>query len=524
MRVLVSDPVAAEGVEILRGGADVDVITGLTREELIARIKEYDGLVVRSETKVTAEVIQAAERLKVIARAGVGVDNIDVPAATHRGIVVVNSPEGNTIAAAEQALALLFAVARSTPQAHASVQAGRWERGKFVGVELYKKVLGVIGLGKIGQQVARRAHALEMRVIVSDPFVTQEHAQSLGVELVELPELLETADFITVHVPLTRDTRHLIGEEAFARMKTGVRLVNCARGGVIDEAALLRAIEAGKVAMAALDVFEKEPLPADSPLRGHDRIITTPHLGASTREAQVNVAIDVSEQVLEILNGRPARSAVNTPAISPEALGHLEPFLRLAEKLGRLQSQLADGPIGQVEVTYSGDLADLETAPLTRALLKGLLDPVVSGVNYVSAPAIAERRGIRVTEIRSGASEDYTSLLTVGVWTQAKKVVVSGTLFGKQDIRIVSLHGYRIDIEPEGCLLFMLHHDRPGVIGQVGTLLGQHNINIAGMSVGREEIRGKALMALKIDEPMPPALREEIAKMPEVRSAELVEL
>ena len=235
---------------------------------------------VRSETKVTAEVIQAAERLKVIARAGVGVDNIDVPAATHRGIVVVNSPEGNTVAAAEQALALLFAVARSTPQAHASVQAGRWERGKFVGVELYKKVLGVIGLGKIGQQVARRAHALEMRVIVSDPFVTQEHAQSLGVELVELPELLETADFITVHVPLTRDTRHLIGEEAFARMKTGVRLVNCARGGVIDEAALLRAIEAGKVAMAALDVFEKEPLPADSPLRGHDRIITTPHLGA----------------------------------------------------------------------------------------------------------------------------------------------------------------------------------------------------------------------------------------------------
>lgn len=524
MRVLVSDPVAAEGVEILRAGADVDVITGLSKEDLVARIGEYDGLVVRSETKVTADVIQAAERLKVIARAGVGVDNIDVPAATHRGIVVVNSPEGNTIAAAEQALALLFAVARSTPQAHSSVQAGRWERGKFLGVELYKKVLGVVGLGKIGQQVARRARGLEMRVVVSDPYVTTEHAQSLGVELVELPELFAMADFITVHVPLTRETQHLIGTEALARMKTGVRLVNCARGGVVDEEALLQAVESGKVAMAALDVFEKEPLPAESPLRGHDRVITTPHLGASTREAQVNVAVDVAEQVLDVINGRPARSAVNTPAISAEALGRLEPFLRLAEKMGRLQCQLAEGPIGQVEVAYSGDIADLETAPLTRALLKGLLDPVVSGVNYVSAPAIAERRGIRVTEIRSGASENYTSLLTVAVWTETKKVVVSGTLFGKQDIRIVSLHGYRIDVEPEGYLLFMLHRDRPGVIGQVGTMLGQHNINIAGMNVGREEIRGKALMALKIDEAMPASLREEIAKLPEVYSADVVEL
>ncbi|NLC55458.1 MAG: phosphoglycerate dehydrogenase [Armatimonadetes bacterium] len=524
MRVLVADPVAQEGIELLRQGAEVDVVTGLAREELIERIAQYDGLVVRSETKVTAEVIAAAERLKVVARAGVGVDNIDVDAATRRGVVVVNSPDGNTVAAAEQTIALLFGVARNTPQAHQSVKAGKWERSRFLGVELYGKVLGVVGLGKIGQQVARRARGLEMRVVVSDPYVTTEHAQRLGVELVELPQLLAMADFLTIHVPLTKETRHLISDTQFDRMKTGVRLVNCARGGVVDEAALLRAIESGKVAAAALDVFEKEPLPADSPLLRCEKVITTPHLGASTREAQVNVSVDVAEQVLDVLQGRPARSAINSPSVSPEMLGVLEPFLRLSEKIGRLQAQLADGRISGVEVTYSGDLADLETAPLTRALLKGLLDPAISGVNYVSAPVIAEGRGIRVTETRSASSEDYTSLITVTVRSDKEPVVVSGTLFGKHDIRIVSLDGYRIDVEPEGYLLFMLHRDRPGVIGLVGTLLGQHNVNIAGMNVGRESIRGNALMALKIDEAMPPDLLPEIQQVPGVRRVRLVEL
>ena len=524
MRVLVSDPIAREGIDLLRAGAEVDVATGLSKEDLIARIPEYDALVVRSETKATADVLAAATRLKVIARAGVGVDNIDVEAATRKGVIVINSPEGNTVAAAEQTLALLLAVARNTPQAHQSLKAGRWERVKFLGVEIYNKVLGIIGLGKIGGHVARCAMGLGMRVVVSDPYVTEEHAQRLGVELVDIPHLLACADFITIHAPLTKDTRHMIGDSQFDRMKTGVRLINCARGGIVDEAALLRAIESGKVAAAALDVFEQEPLPADSPLLGANALITTPHLGASTREAQVNVAVDVCEQVLEILQGRPARSAVNMPSVSAEALGRLEPFLLLAEKLGRIQAQLAEGRIGVVEVTYSGDLADFETAPLTRALLKGLLERVISGVNYVSAPIIAESRGIRVTEIRSAASEDYTSLLTVSVRTEKKQVAVAGTLFGKHDIRIVSLDGYRVDVEPEGYVLFMLHRDRPGVIGHVGTLLGQHNINIAGMNVGRKAVRGNAMMALKIDEPMPPHLLQEIGRMAEVYSVNLVEL
>ncbi|MDH7570126.1 MAG: phosphoglycerate dehydrogenase [Armatimonadota bacterium] len=524
MRVLVADPIAREGIEILRAGADVDVKTGQTREALLACIGEYDALVVRSETKVTAEIVEAADRLKVIARAGVGVDNIDVPAATRRGIVVVNSPGGNTMAAAEQTLALLFAVARNTAQAHQSVKAGRWERSRFLGVELYNKVLGVIGLGKIGSHVARAAQGLGMRVLVSDPYVTVEHAQRLGVELVDLAELISTADFITLHVPYSQSTRHLIGEKEFAAMKPGVRLVNCARGGVVDEAALVRAIESGKVAGAGLDVFEQEPPPEDSPLRRLDQVVLTPHLGASTREAQVNVAVDVAEQVIDVLNGRPARSAVNMPSLSADALGRLQPYLRLAEKLGRLQAQVTRGRVCRVDVTYSGELADFETGPLTRAVLKGLLEPAVSGVNYVNAPVIAESRGIRVTEIRSAISEDYTSLLTVAVHTDKKEGVASGTLFGRHDIRIVSLDGYRVDVEPEGYVLFMHHLDQPGVIGRVGTFLGQHNINIGGMNVGRQTVRGPAMMALKVDEAVSPALLEEIAKMPGIFSVTQAEL
>lgn len=524
MRVLVADSIASEGVEILRKGADVDVITGQSREDLIARIPEYDALVVRSATRVTADVIAAAERLKVIARAGVGVDNIAVDAATQRGIIVVNSPEGNTMAAAEQTIALLFALARNTPQAYRSVKAGKWERSRFMGVELYNKVLGVVGLGKIGRHVAQRARGLEMRVMVSDPYVTTEHAQRLGVELVELPELFASADFITVHVPLTKDTRHLISEAQIAQMKPGVRLINCARGGIIDEAALIKAIQSGKVAGAAVDVYEQEPPTAENPLLQFDQVITTPHLGASTREAQVNVAVDVSEQVIDILHGRPARSAVNMPTISSEVLGRLEPFQRLAEKMGSLQAQIAEGRISGVEITYSGDLADYETSPLTRALLKGLLEPVVSGVNYVSAPFIAENRGIRVTEIRSAAPEDYTSLLTVTVRTEKKQTAVSGALFGKHDVRIVSMDGYRIDVEPEGHILVMLHRDHPGVIGQVGTLLGRHNINIGGMNVGRESVRGNAMMALKVDDQVPAELLQEIGRMDGISSVTMVEL
>ncbi|HTE21195.1 MAG TPA: phosphoglycerate dehydrogenase, partial [Armatimonadota bacterium] len=398
-RVLVADPVAAAGVERLREGAQVDVATGLTTEQLIERIGDYDALVVRSETRVTAAVLEAGKRLRIVARAGVGVDNIDVPAATQCGVIVVNSPEGNTIAAAEHTVAMLLALSRKVAAAAESLRRGEWKRSQFGGVEVYNKTLGVIGFGKIGREVARRGRGLGMRVIASDAFVTEELARREGVELVELPDLIRQSDYITVHTPLTRDTRGLLDDAAFAQMKDGVRVINCARGGIIDEAALLRALESGKVAGAALDVFEKEPPPTDHPLLAHPRVVATPHLGASTEEAQVNVAIDVVEQILAVLQGGPPRSAVNMPALSADVFARIEPHLLLGMKIGRLQAQLADSPIHSVSVTYSGDVLNLDIQPVTRGVLVGLLQPVLAqNVNFVNAPYVAETRGIRVTE------------------------------------------------------------------------------------------------------------------------------
>jgi len=524
-KVLVTDPIAEEGLACLRAAAEVVVERKPSPERLRELIAEADALVVRSETRVTEEVIAAGHRLKVIGRAGVGVDNIDVPAATKAGVVVVNSAEGNTIAAAEHTVAMLLSLARKIPAADASLRRHEWRRSDFVGVEVTNRTVGIIGLGKIGREVARRCRGLGMRVLAADAFVTPEQAERVGVELVSLEELLARSDYISVHTPLTRETRGLIGEGQFERMRPGVRIINCARGGIIDEEALARALQSGRVAGAALDVFAEEPPPADHPLLSDPRVVVTPHLGASTQEAQVNVAVDVAEQVLAVLAGRPPRSAVNMPAVSPEEYARLEPYLRLGDKIGRLHAQLAEGPVRAVEVAYSGDLVDREVQPITRSVLTGLLQPSMpETINMVSAPTIAESRGIRVTESKCGGDADG-ALDRFDVTVEAdSRQTVTGTVLGPSEIRIEAIDGFRVDLVPEGYLLLCHHIDRPGIIGSVGTLLGDAGINIAQMHVGREGIRKRALMVLSLDDPVPEPLLAEIRRAIEAESVTLVEL
>jgi D-3-phosphoglycerate dehydrogenase len=525
-RVLVADPVSEAGVARLREGAEVEVATGLSRDELVARIGGFDGLVVRSETRVTAAVLAAgAPRLKIVARAGVGVDNIDVPAATEHGVIVVNSPEGNTVAAAEHTVAMLTGMARRVPDAVASVRRGEWRRSQFVGLELYNKVIGVIGFGKIGREVTRRCTGLQMQVLASDAYVTPEIAEREGAELVDLQELYRRADFITVHTPLTRETRGLLNDDAFAQMKDGVRIINCARGGIVDEAALLRALESGKVAAAALDVFEQEPLPPDSPWTSHPKVIATPHLGASTEEAQVNVAVDVADQILAVLEGKPPRSAVNMPAISAELYARIEPHLHLARQIGRLHAQMGEGALRRVSVLYSGDLTGIDVQPVTRGVLMGLLQPMLAEtVNFVNAPVIAEQRGIRVTESKTAGEEDYPNFMRVEVEQGGKLRSIGGTVLGRRDVRIREIAGFEIDLQPQGYMLFARHMDRPGIIGIVGTLLGRAGINIAGMYVGREAVGKRAIMVLTVDEPVTDALLTEIEKEIQADFVRLVDL
>lgn len=524
-RVLVADPIAAAGVERLKRAAEVDVITGQTREQLLELIGNYDAMVVRSETKVTSDILEAGKKLKIVARAGVGVDNIDVPAATRCGVIVVNSPEGNTIAAAEHSIAMLLALSRKIPDAVASLRKGEWKRSQFVGVEVYNKVLGVIGFGKIGREVARRGRGLGMRVLASDAFVSPEVARKEGVELVDLPTLYREADYISVHTPMTRDTRGMINDAAFEQMHDGVRIINCARGGIVDEQALLRALESGKVGGAALDVFEQEPVPADHPLVHHPKVVPTPHLGASTQEAQVNVALDVVDQIIQVLDGLPPRSAVNMPALSADVFARVEPFLELGSKIGRLHAQLADSPIHSVVVRYSGELLNLDVQPVTRGVLMGLLQPVLStSVNFVNAPHIAEQRGIRVTESKTAGQEDYNNYISVEVEEENGRRSIGGTVLGRRDYRIREIDQFHIDLKPEGYMLFVRHTDRPGIIGQVGTLLGEAGINIAGMYVGREAAGKRAVMVLTIDEPVPETLLENIGPAIDADVVRLIEL
>jgi len=525
-KVLVADPIAPEGIEILKTVAEVDVKTGLTKDELAAIIGDYDALAVRSETKVTAEIIAKANKLKIIGRAGVGVDNIDVEAATNRGILVVNSPEGNTLAAAELTVAMLLALARNIAPADQALRAGKWDRKKYMGSEVYGKTVGVIGLGKIGREVVSRLQAFGMSVLGFDPYLKPEQAESLGIKLADLDTLYKESDYITVHVPKTKETTGMINAEKIALMKPTVRLINVARGGIMDEAAVAEAVKSGRIAGAAIDVYTVEPAPADNPLLGVPNILTTPHLGASTEEAQVNVALDIAEQIVEVLNGKPARAAVNMPSVSADMLARLQPYLTLAERIGSLHAQLTSSPISEVEVVYAGDFENLPTVHLTRAVLKGLLEPVVKeGVNYVNAPALAAARGIKITESRTaGAVEGGGCVLTVRKRGGSHDREICGAVLSRDNIRILFIDGYRVDIRPSGPMLVTQHTDRPGVIGKVGTLLGEAGINIAGMHVGRESEGQGALMVLKLDTPTPEALLEQIRKVDGMETVRLVQL
>lgn len=524
MKVLVADPLSEQGVARLReGGLEVDVQTGLPPADLARLIGEYDALIVRSQTKVTADLIAAAAKLKVIGRAGVGVDNVDVPAATARGIVVLNAPEGNTISTAEHTWALLMGVARLVPQACQCLKGGKWDRKSFVGVELHGKTLGVVGLGRVGGQVALRALAFGMRVLAYDPYLSAERAERAGVEVATVARLVAEADFITVHTPLTPETRHLFGAAEFARMKPGVRLVNCARGGIFDEQALLTALEAGKVAGAGLDVFEEEP-PKNFALINHPRVVATPHLGASTIEAQENVAVDVAVEVVNLLTGEPIKNAVNLPSLPPEAAARVRPYLGLCERIGRFAGQMLHGRIQRVELCYQGDLAELPVAPLTAAAVKGLLDVILSeAVNAVNALYLAKERGIKVAEVKE-AEDGYANLFGLVVQTDSGILDVAGSLFGAGEPHVVAIDGYHLDVPASGHLLVTRHLDRPGLIGRVGTILGEAGVNIASMQVGRKVPGGEAVMVLAVDETVPPAVLADIARLPDVNDARLVSL
>jgi D-3-phosphoglycerate dehydrogenase len=513
-------------VEILEreDGLKVDVKTGLSADELIDCISGYDGLIVRSKTKVTGEVIGAGKKLKVIGRAGVGVDNVDVPSATERGIIVMNAPAGNTISTAEHTVAMILALSRNVAQGVSSLKEGKWERKKFMGVELFGKVLGIVGLGRIGSEVAKRGVAFGMRVVGYDPYIPPENVGRIGVESVELKDLLARADYITVHVPLTSETKHFIGQKEFKQMKQDVRIVNCARGGIVDEKALYQAIKDGKVAGAAFDVFEEEP-PVNSPLLKLDEVIATPHLGASTEEAQVGVAVDIANQMVDFFKKGIIRNAVNLPPVEPEIFEGLKPYFRLAEKLGSLESQLVEGRMKIARIVYSGEDLTGEVSVITPALLKGLFEPILKeAVNYVNAPVVARKRGVKVVESKSSQVEDYTNLMKVELETDKSKVEVAGTLFGKKDARIVSINGYRVDAIPEGYMLICSHEDKPGIVGQIGVVLGKASINIAGMTLGRKKRGGKEMTVLNVDAQVPEEVLRKIEKGQHILNVKQVRL
>jgi D-3-phosphoglycerate dehydrogenase / 2-oxoglutarate reductase len=508
VKVLIREPIADAGIELLRSRFDVDVTPN---GELADLIGGYEGIVIRSATKLTADLIERADRLRVIGRAGVGVDNVDVDAATRRGIVVANAPESNVVSAAEHAVGLLVALARNIPQAHAAFTQGRWERSRWGGVELADKTLGVLGFGRIGQQVARRAAGLQMRVLAYDPFVSRERFRELGVERAETAEeIYAAADFLTIHLPLTAETRGTIGRGALAGMKDGIRIVNAARGELVDEEALVEALRSGKVAGAALDVFCEEPY--SGPLLELENVVVTPHLAASTAEAQDRAGVIVAEQVVAALEGGLVTNAVNIPAIRPEDLEVLGPFVPLAAKLGRLGMELAGGRADRIRLTYFGNLAEYDTRLLTAAALNGAFQGRVDqAVNYVNAPLIAADRGIDVTEERTSAARDFTNLVRVGLEADGEEVRVAGTTIGGESRQwLASALGFQIEIELAPQMVFFVYDDVPGVIGRVGTMFGEAGVNIANMAVSRTRQGGKALMALTVDGAAPPELVERL--------------
>jgi D-3-phosphoglycerate dehydrogenase len=526
-KVLVSDPISDLGIQQLNDAADVivDKITGLKEDELIAIIGEYDALLVRSQTKVTEKIMEAGKKLKVVGRAGVGVDNIDLEAATKRGIVVINAPDGNTIATCELTFAMMMSSARQIPQAYKKTVSGEWDRKTFVGVELRAKVLGIIGMGRIGSEVAKRAKVFGMEVIGYDPFLTEERAEKMGVKLGTVNEIASQADFITVHTPLTPETRHIIGKAQFAIMKPGVRIINCARGGIVDELALVDAINQGIVAGAAFDVFEEEPPAADHPFLNHPQIIVTPHLGASTVEAQENVAIDVSEEVLHILRNEPFKNAVNMPPVPANVLSVLQPYFQLGEKLGRFVGKLSENPIEEIIVKYAGDLSDVDTAPLTRYIVKGvLMNHLADEVNIVNAMHMAKLREVNIIVQKATASKTFTNLVTVTLKSKNEEKTTAGTLLSGYGERIVQIDQYPVDIAPEGTMLLISHSDKPGIIGRVGTLLGNNQVNIASMQVGRKVIGGSAIMVLSIDKEAPSDVLIELSQLADLINVKAITL
>ena len=525
-KVLVSDSLSEEGLKVLKDEKElqVDVKLKLPPEELKAIIKDYDALVVLSSTKVNKDIIEAATKLKVIGRAGVGLDNVDADAASKRGIIVMNTPAGNTISTCEHTWSLMLSMSRNVPNANASLREGRWDRSKYMGVELYGKTLGIIGLGRIGTEVAKRGMAFGMRVIAYDPYLTVERANDLGVELVEVKDIIRESDYITVHTPITNETKHLIGEKELEQMKKGVRLINCARGGIIDEKALVKALESGRIAGAALDVYEDEP-PKDFSMFKCEKLIATPHLGASTEEAQVNVAIEVAKQVADALLGRGCRNAVNVPCVDPEVYKAIRPYVTLAEKMGLVVGQLSDGRMQEVKIEYSGDIVQHDMASVTIAFLKGLLTPVLQDtVNYVNASFIAKERGIKIVETKTSQIEEFANLITIEANTDKSKVVVAGTLSPRKNPRIVKINDFYVEASTVGYLLVLINEDKPGIVGHIGTILGQHKINIAGMTLGRKKAGGHAMTALNLDEEVPEEVMNEIRSAKHVIEAKLIKL
>lgn len=529
MKILVCDPVSPKGISVLKNRPEFDVVVLDKRHseaELLPLVSDVAAIVVRSETKITRGVIEAARQLRVVGRAGTGVDNIDVDAATARGIVVMNAPGGNTISTAELSFSMLLALARKIPQAHESMKAGQWNRKAFQGIELYGKTLGVLGLGRVGSEVAKRAVAFGMRVLAYDPYLSLVRAQALQVELVELDKLYAESDFITVHMPLTNETRNMLNADAFAKMKRGVRIINCARGGIVNEADLYAAIKSGQVAGAALDVYESEPPPADFPLRAMPEVIMTPHLGASTTEAQEHVGIEVAEAITDFLLSGAVRNAVNLPTLDAKTYALVKPYLTLGEKLGRLVAQLGPKRNEKLVITYGGKAAEMPGDPIARAVLKGFLESVEgTDVNYVNVRIIARSIGLVIEEIKSSEAIDFTEWLHVAACSGERTVSAAGTFYGPRgQARIVRINSHPVEIIPEGVLLLLTNKDRPGMVGRVGTLMGAHNVNIAAMSLNRDIAGGRALTVLNLDSTPPREALDELRRDPDISDIHVVQL
>ncbi|MCP4481824.1 MAG: phosphoglycerate dehydrogenase [bacterium] len=533
MKVLVSDPLAAEGLKLLSFGIDpdakyqyeLDVNTGLSEDEIIKIIGNYEALIIRSGTQVTAKVIAVANNLKVIGRAGVGVDNVDVQAASMKGIIVMNTPDGNTISAAEHTVSMMLSLSRNIPQANASLKNKEWNRKFFTGTEVYGKTLGVIGLGKIGFEVAKRAKAFEMNLIVYDPFTTKEHAAKIGAKLVSLDEVFSNSDYITLHLPRTKETENLIAKDTIAKMKDGVRIINVARGGIVNESDLTEALKSGKVKGAAIDVFDKEPS-IDSPLFFAANAIVTPHLGASTEEAQINVAIDIVRQIRDFFENNAVKNAVNMASLSPEDLAEMKPFIELAEKIGLILCKIisSKGGIEEVEIRYAGDISGIKVAPITVSFLKGLLQGIEENVNFVNASFLAGQRGIKIKEVTVNKIEDLVNLISVTVKTDKEEMTVAGTVFFGNNMRIIKIENYNVDISPYGYILLSRNEDIPGVVGKLGSKLAEEGINIANMQVSRSDQAKEALMVTTIDQEITKEILTEIQNIPEIKEVKIVSL